>query len=444
MNPRPHPIPILLAPLVLTVLPAAAQVAGVVTRASVSSAGVEGNGVSVTNSDTNMSCSADGRYVAFNSAASNLVPGDTNGAPDTFVRDLLLGTTERISVSSSGQQGNPDNYGRGSYGASMSADGRYVAFESYSPNLVANDSGGLCDIFVHDRVTGSTVRASVSTKNKSPNGASHDPSISGDGRYVLFDSAASDLVSGDHNQSVDVFVRDLWTNTTTRVSVSPSGAAGNGASTLFLNGQSLSADGRFAVFKSSASNLVSGDTNGVADLFVRDLWAGSTERVNVTSAGLQTNGAVDCACISGDGNSVAFWSTAGELLPPGAASNGYQGYVRDRTTNTTECLSVSTAGDLVSQALPNGALSADGRFFAFWGNAALLGAGFTGSTLTVRDRYLGMTTGPVLWAGPLTWSGSSMPTVAMAANGAAIAFNSDSPYLVPNDTNGLSDVFVVQ
>lgn len=158
--------------------------------------------------------SADGRYVAFESFASNLVPNDTNGATDIFVRDRGTGVTTRVSVTSSGGQSS-----WASYKPSVSADGRYVTFESYSPTLVSGDANGTNDVFVHDRATGTTSLVALATGGAQGNGWSQEAAISANGRYVAFRSGATNLVGGDTNNQDDVFVRDLQTGTTTRASI---------------------------------------------------------------------------------------------------------------------------------------------------------------------------------------------------------------------------------
>jgi len=174
--------------------------AGETTRVSVSSDGQQGNSSSIFSS-----VSADGRFVAFLSYASDLVDGDTNGKPDVFVHDRLTRKTTRVSVSSDGQQGSGD----GSYDSpSVSADGRFVAFLSYASDLVAGDTNGTADVFVHDRLTRKTTRSSVSSGGQRGYGDSRSPSISADGHFVAFDSGANNLVAGDINGSSDIFVSD--------------------------------------------------------------------------------------------------------------------------------------------------------------------------------------------------------------------------------------------
>src|SRR5437660_1328853 len=245
-------------------------------RVSVASGGTEGDDASL-----GSALSADGRFVAFDSAATDLVAGDTNGASDVFVHDRQTGTTERVSVASDGTQANNVS----SYPA-LSADGRFVAFQSDATNLVAGDTNGATDVFVHDRQTGATERVSVASGggtqgNRNSGGFFAFPALSADGRLVAFQSDATNLVARDTNGATDVFVHDRQTGTTERVSVASGGSQGNG----FSAGPVLSADGRFVAFHSTATNLVAGDTNGATDVFVHDRQTGTTERVSVASGG---------------------------------------------------------------------------------------------------------------------------------------------------------------
>jgi Tol biopolymer transport system component len=231
------------------------------TRVSVSSDGGQGeDGHSL-----RPSISADGRYVAFASGASNLASGDTNGYDDIFVHDRQTGQTTRVSVASDGSQENGS-----SWSPSISADGRYVAFASEASNLVSGDTDGYDDVFVHDRQMGQTTRVSVAsdgTQGNHDSGHWGGSSISAGGRYVAFESWASNLVDSDTNSYDDVFVHDRQTGHTARVSVTSDGTQGNGESRGY---PSISADGRYVAFESGASNLVSGDTNDYSDVFVHE------------------------------------------------------------------------------------------------------------------------------------------------------------------------------
>src|SRR5690606_33451585 len=222
-----------------------------------------------------------GRYVAFTSGASNLVGGDTNGVSDVFVHDRRTGRTTLVSRSTAGVQGN--NF---STGAAISADGRYVAFGSFASNLVPGDTNGTWDVFVHDRQTGVTTRVSVDSNGTEGNLPSSSPAISADGRFVAFQSDSTNLVPNDSNAATDVFLHDRQTGSTVRASIAANGADPNGSST----GASLSATGRFIAFGSSASNLVPGDTNAAGDVFVYDRQTGTTSRVSVNSSRVQGNG----------------------------------------------------------------------------------------------------------------------------------------------------------
>jgi hypothetical protein len=216
--------------------------------------------------------SAHGRYVVFSSDATNLVAGDTNEQSDAFVRDRVTGETTRVSVSSSGAQAkrSPDPFG-GSHAEGVSANGRFVLFRSDAANLVPGDTNGVGDIYLRDRWKQRTTRVSLSTSGVQANRASAFASISATGRFVVFDSFASNLVPGDTNRVSDVFMHDRWSRSTRRVSVSATGAQANAATALPMLSTAVTNDGRRAAFASDASNLVPGDTNGIGDIFVRQV-----------------------------------------------------------------------------------------------------------------------------------------------------------------------------
>ncbi len=345
-------------------------------RASVDSGGAQGN-----NDSGLPSISADGRFVAFWSYASNLVAGDTNGFDDVFVRDRQSGTTERVSVDSGGAQGNDV-----SHYSSISADGRFVAFQSRASNLVAGDTNGFVDVFVRDRQSGTTERVSLATGGAQGNSDIEDDplSISADGRFVAFTSVASNLVPGDTNLASDVFVHDRQSGTTERASVDSGGAQGNGDS----DNQSISADGRFVAFESHASNLVAGDTNGFRDAFVHDRQSGTTERVSVDSGGAQGNDGSDSPSLSADGRFVAVESDATNRVAgdPNAADDVF---VLDRLSGTTERVSVDSGGAQGNDSSERASISDDGRFVAFPSEASNLVAGDTNESSDVFVREHG-------------------------------------------------------
>jgi len=412
--------------------------AGTTELVSVSSAGEQAKSESA-----GPAISADGRYVAFMSLATNLVPEDTNVNYDVFVHDRATGITELVSVSSAEEQGN-----EWSGEPSISADGRYVAFSSYASNLVAEDTNGFSDIFVHDRVIGVTEHVSVSSAGDKGNASSESPCVSADGRYVAFMSGAINLVPGDTNGAWDVFVHDRQTGQTERVSVSGAGEQGSGGWPWWGGSYSpsISADGRYVAFVSEAINLVPGDTNGASDVFVHDRQTGQTEHVSVSSAGEKGNASSRSPCISADGRYVAFVSKATNLVP-GDTNGASDVFVHDRLTGTTERVSISSAGEQsnsASDSVMGGSLSAGGRYVTFSSHASNLVAGDTNGTMDVfvHDRVTGTTERVNLSsAGEQSNSGSSWGN-SLSGDGRYIAFVSSASNLVAGDTNGYEDVFV--
>ena len=343
---------------------------GTVERVSVGSSGAQAD-----RSSPGDALTSDGRFAGFSSAASNLVPGDTNGTDDVFLRDRLAAVTERVSLGAGGVEGNDF-----SVSSALSADGRFVAFNSAASNLVAGDTNGVEDVFVRDRQTATTERVSVDSGGGQANGASFLGGMSADGRFVVFASTASNLVPGDTNGLRDVFIRDRQMGTTERVSVSSLGAEANADSF----DASVSADGRFVAFESAASNLVTGDTNGVSDDFVRDRQTGVTERVSVSSVGTEGNAGSLGSTISADGRFVAFGSSASNLVSDD--TNGEPDvFVRDRLNGTTSRVSLTTSGGQATgpSFLPQ--ISADGLVIGFHSDAADL---VPGDTNAVRDTFL--------------------------------------------------------
>jgi Tol biopolymer transport system component len=411
--------------------PAGASVAGARTsRVSVASDGTQGNNIS-----SGPALSADGRYVAFESFAANLVPGDTNGFNDVFVRDRRTGTTSRVSVASDGTQGNGDVFDN----VAISADGRFVAFESLASNLVPDDTNGTWDVFVRDRWAGTTSRVSVASDGTQGNNVSYfRASISANGRWVAYMSAASNLVPDDTNGTWDVFVRDRWAGTTTRVSVGTDGTQGNDFSWIPV----ISADGRYVAFESRASNLVPGDTNGANDVILRDQQTGTTTRISVATNGVQGNDFSAGAGISADGRYVGFHSLATNLVPDD--TNGVQDiFVRDRLTGTTTRVSVAGDGSQANDFSAGTAISDDGRYVAFLSAASNLVPHDTNGTwdIFVRDRWAA-TTRRASVASDGTQANDVSTSAVLSADGRYVAFESWATNLVPGDTNGTRDVFI--
>jgi len=378
--------------------------------------------------------SASGRYIAFTSSADNLVGTDTNRSPDVFIRDRGTGQTERVSVGAGGAQARRTSSGSGQ--PAISGDGRYVAFTSAAPNLVVGDTNRAQDVFVRDRVAAVTVRVSLATGGEQARRDSGLPAISADGRVVAFVSAAPNIVAGDTNRTLDVFVRDLTTGRSERVSVSSSGAQARGTWRSREGYRpALSADGAIVAFASPASGLVASDRNHADDVFVRDRSAGATNLVSVDSAGAQRRlGGSRGPSLSADGRLVAFDSVAGfDVSDTNGASDVY---VRDRQGATTSWASPGT-DDRGSNA---SALSGDGRYVLFDSRSQLLASDTDGFSDVYRyDRTTATTTLASVdtWYGRAGTGGAAQPS--SSAAGLVVAFTSAGG-LIPDDNTPAPDV----
>jgi Tol biopolymer transport system component len=276
-----------------------------------------------------LAISIDGRFVAFSSLATNLVPGSTNGFDQVFLRDRASGTTELVSISSYGYEANdasePD---------AVSPDGRYVAFGSFASNLVVGDTNACNDIFIRDRYSAVTELVSVQTGLAQANGNSAWASISADSRYVTFTSDASNLVAGDTNANRDVFLRDRLRGTTERVSVATNGAQGDGESDC----ASISADGRYVAFSSGSTNFAPGTAIHRRRVFVRDRLNGTTELVSLNTDGSLPDGHCLKVSISKGGRYVVFVSSATNLVSGDSnATDDIFLHDRDATSFTSLC-----------------------------------------------------------------------------------------------------------
>lgn len=331
-----------------------------VARVSVSSSGAQADGASLY-----PRISGTGRWVAFQSVATHLVPNDTNGQPDIYLHDRATRITSRVSYSSQGAQAN---------GAcaepAISTDGRYVAFSSTASNLVASDVNASGDVFVRDLLLATTTRVSVNLLGQSPNNYSQDPAISADGRCVAFESLASDLVPNDTNTNWDIFVRDRAANVTERVSVANDGTQANG----FCTDPSISGDGRYVTFLSSATNLVPNDTNAKWDVFLHDRQTHATTRVSTGNNDVQGNAPTTSGEISDDGRSVLFRGFSTNLIP-GDTNNKADVFVRNLATGIVTRVSVNEANQQGNDNSYDGALSKDGGEAVFVSQATNLDPG---------------------------------------------------------------------
>ena len=406
--------------------------ASVTELVSVSSDGTPGQGHSMA-----PSISADGRYVAFESSAGNLVANDMNQTADILVRDRWTGEVERASIATDGSEGDSQ-----STDAAISADGGCVAFMSHASNLVAGDTNEESDVFIRDRSTGQTERVSVASDGTQGDGPSFHPAISADGRYVTFISEATNLVSGDTNGRADCFVHDRESGQTERVSVASDGTQGN-ADTFSTS--PISGDGRYVAFASGADNLVPGDTNQSLDVFVRDRLASKTERVSVASDGEQGNETSDEPSMSYDGRYVAFTSGARNLIE-GDANWRWDIFVHDRATGATTLVSVAAGGAQANDPSGSPAISPDGGHVAFYSYATNLVADDTNiyPDAFVHDRDTGETV-RVNVASDGTESNNTMKLeggVSISSEGRCVAFCSSASNLVPGYADGWWNVFV--
>jgi Tol biopolymer transport system component len=386
--------------------------------------------------------SADGRFVAFTSD-SRLDPDDNNRHPDVLVHDREMGDTTSVSVSSRGRQGNSE-----SLYPSISGDGTVVAFYSYASNLVPGDTNGTSDVFVHDLQTNRTTRVSVSSQGRQAKAWSGCADVSADGMFVAFGSRASNLVMNDGNRKHDVFVHSLKTGRTRLVSKSSRGRQGNGPSGC----PSISAHGRIVEFGSSASNLVPEDTDesiegGGSDIFVRDRRTLTTAMVSVTSNG-EERPFNCCGDFSDDGRFIVFSSLAG-YDPLDDCCDG-DVFLHDLETGETERVSVGFDGTEPNeddQSYSRPFVSRHGRFVAFSSHASNLVEGDTNGfdDVFVRDRVTGSNTRVSVASDGTEANGNSdfeYPGVALSSNGRFVAFASEASNLVENDTNSETDVFV--
>jgi Tol biopolymer transport system component len=365
--------------------------------------------------------SLDGRYVAFDSSASNLTSDDTNGASDVFVHDVHTGVTTRVSVVSNGDQADGD-----SRSGSISADGRYVAFHSSASNLVPDDTNGKSDVFVHDRVAGTTSRISVGSDGVQVDRSSFEPSISADGTriaYMSSDSAEPDRYA--------VFIHETTTGMTELAS-----SNGDPDATSDSVLPSISADGRHVAWLEEAgTELLPGDNELSTEVLLKDTLTGELTAARPAAVGEMH--LVSNPFLSADGRYVSF----------ALAESGVTGRtVRyDRQTGTTTELSVDPSGGQGDLQSEGGELSGDGNFVAFWSRATNLVAGDTNglTDIFVRDVGSGTTRRASVTAGGGEANGHSYDPQ-MSADGRYALFLSDASNLVAGDTNGVGDLFLVR
>jgi Tol biopolymer transport system component len=381
------------------------------------------------------SVSANGRYVAFSSWASNLVPGDANDQSDIFVADRATGSTTLVSLASDGTQANGS-----SFTPSISADGNIVAFRSDATNLVAGDDEGHVDIFVHVLSTGRTIRVSQRPSGRGANEDSQDPSISADGRAVAFASLASNLVTVPVNATglcCDIFVHRISTGANT---LGDPMRNGDGASDSFL--PVLSATGRFLAFGSWGCEIA----KGVECLDESNVYELDTKTGKMTLVSRAYSGDVGFGCganpaISADGSQVAFISDGANLVRHDTNS-AYDVFLRDLSTGVTTRVSVTSKEGQTNGGLGRVTMSGDGRYVVFQSDAWNIVPGDENlvSDVFARDTLTGRTFRASVASDGSEADGYSADA-AISADGSVIAFASDADNLAPADANLTTDIF---
>ena len=433
-----HPLLLLCALLVVFSFCGTVSATDHTEYVSISSNGTLSNGYS-----GEPSVSADGRYVAFSSYANNLVTNDTNYQSDIFVRDSVSNVTERVSISSNGNEANSD-----CYNPSISGDGRYITFNSYANNLVLNDNNYYSDVFLHDRYLHTTIRISNSDTEEEVNGDSLAASISSDGRYVVFMSYATNLVLNDTNNFNDIFIYNISSGTTERVSVTSTGGETN--SNSFDPG--ISSDGRFVVFTTDANNLIANDTNEWLDIFIKDLKLNSITRISVSNSGEEGNGDSTQPSISGDGTCIAFTSYADNLSPD---DGNYKSdiFVYNQLTKKIDRININ--GEEINKDSHDPAISENGRYIVFIiGKSQPIVAKISNELNNVSftdDKYVnGLFCYDTLFGTTKLISISDEGEIAndycdepaINSDGSYVVYSSGADNLVGNDDNLSTDIFV--
>jgi len=315
------------------------------------------------------SLSSDGRFVVFSSNATNLIPG-VSGL-QIYVKDLVTGEVRLASSNSSGTAGNST-----SWNPQITPDGRFVVFTSNATNLIPGVSG--TQIYVKDLLTGEVRLASSNSSGTAGNSSSHSPQITPDGRFVVFDSNATNLipgVSGTH-----IYVKDLLTGEVRLASSNSSGTAGNG----FSYSPQITPDGRFVVFQSSSTNLIPGVSG--YQIYVKDLLTGEVRLASSNSSGNAGNSFSSSPQITPDGRFVVFWSSSTNLIP---GVSGTQIYVKDLLTGEVRLASSNSSGNAGNGPSTGPQITPDGRFVVFWSDATNLVSGASGTKLYVKDLSSG-------------------------------------------------------
>lgn len=406
-----------------------------IERVSIGTGGVEAN------EDSGLGfwkdvISDDNRYVVFTSSATNLVASDSNLRSDVFVYDRTNEITEIVSLASDGStQGNQNSTSGG-----ISGDGRYVLFESFATNLVAGDTNGTLDIFIYDRELDTTERVNLTDGDSESVLGAQYADMSGDARYVVFESQTDNLVAGDTNFSSDIFIRDRTLGTTTRVSTSALGAESDAGGYE----PTISDDGRYVAFRSSATNLVTGFDDGVSQIYVKDTQTGALEVASKADDGTPGDTISRYSFISGNGRYVAFKSSATNLVP-NDTNNKIDVFVYDTQEDTIERVNVSSSGDQDNGESTGESLhiSYDGRYVIFNSNGTNLVDDDTNGVqdIFLHDRNTGITT-RINETTNGTEATSQSTRGFISEDNTLIVFSSSYDGFVTGDTVGAQDIFV--
>lgn len=415
--------PLALAVAAAGALPLAAAPAATAADPSTELVSVSSTGAKGSSDSYQPAVSADGRWVAFASFASNLAPG-SSGRESIYLRDRLRGETRQVSVGPGGVQPN----GASSY-ASISDDGRFVAFYSAATNLT--ESPGGYQAYVYDRDLGTLRRASTNVAPTSFYRHVNDADVSGDGRWVAFHAANNDT------SRTDTFLYDVATGAVRRVGEPAPGVQASSS----VSNPSLSGDGRFIAYSSAAADLVGGDANGRTDIFVENIATGAKERVSLTSTDGESNDSSSSGTLNHDGCVVAFASAATNLVA-GATQAGNKAFVRDRCAGDTEAVSVSNAG-AVGTVAGGTSISGDGCTVGFATRTVLVPVP-AALAVAVRDRCRGLTSrADVSTAGEPSNGATAPNSISVGgAHGRYVAFMSVGGNLGGIDGDAFFDVFV--
>lgn len=381
----------------------------------------------------NPSVSADGRFVAFASGATNFDQRPTLSVSDIYLHDRFTGITSLITQTTGGGRASG-----GSFMPEVSGDGRWIVFQSIADNLVPSDTNGCLDVFLYDRIHQVMSRVSVDSNGIEGNYISVAPTISHDGEIITFQSDAWNLVPGDVNGNSDVFIHNRLTGVTSRISESASGAGGNWDSFA----PALSADGSTIAYTSHATNLGPIDNNLFADIYQWNRGTGTTTLVSSAIGGTPSNHGSGDPCISGDGRFIAFESYASNLVP--ADGNGHKDiFLHDSLSGFITRVTQTPAGVEANHYSSQAAISQDGRYITFETHATNLVPGFnpSGIMIQVWDRLSGKHLFASLTpAGELPQAASGKPSI--SADGSLVTFSSKAEAFLPGFPYGPNQILV--